>query len=84
MPARTHADDFNELIEAAEEALAQALQDGGRKGFAPGDWLKQSADHHLQHAEDHVLAITSGTSSVLDHENLSHAVCRLLMVWAKR
>jgi hypothetical protein len=47
MARRTHADDFDELMRAAESALRQALDDGERKGFRPDDWLKQSAERHL-------------------------------------
>jgi hypothetical protein len=84
MPERTHQDDFDELLGAAEEALEHALRDGSCKGFAPGDWLRHNADHHLQHAEEHIRALTSNTSTTLLREDLSHAVCRLLMVWAKQ
>jgi hypothetical protein len=83
MATRTHADDFDELMRAAESALRQALKDGERKGFQPGDWLRQSAERHLQHAEDHVLAITSKTFPELGREDVSHAICRLLMLWAR-
>jgi hypothetical protein len=33
MIERTHADDFDELMSAAESALRVALRDGERKGF---------------------------------------------------
>jgi hypothetical protein len=78
---RTHADDFDGLMYAAQSALRQALDDGGRKGFEPGDWLKQSAECHLQHAQDHVAAIK--TFPEFSREDVSHAICRLLMLWAR-
>jgi hypothetical protein len=39
---RTHADDFDGLMYAAQSALRQALDDGESKGFEPGDWLKHT------------------------------------------
>jgi hypothetical protein len=46
------------------------------KDYRPGDWLKQSAERHLQHADEHVAAITSKTFPELGREDVSHAICR--------
>ena len=60
MAKRTHNDDFNELLKAAEQALMLALADGEQKGFVPGHWLTQNATEHLAHAEGHLSAIVAG------------------------
>jgi hypothetical protein len=64
--------------------LKQALRDGERKGYQPGDWQKRDSKHHLNHAARHVLALTQKDSIKMRDEQLAYAVCRLLMAWTTR
>jgi hypothetical protein len=85
MAERTHGDDFNDLMAAVEEAPKLALNDGEANGFKPGDWLAEDFDGDLAHARAHLAAlqIREGTSWAHD-EDLSHAICRLVMMWSRR
>jgi hypothetical protein len=53
MIERTHADDFKDVMRAAEEALTAALKDGQSR-YAAGAWLMHSMEHHLDHAGAHL------------------------------
>jgi hypothetical protein len=54
MAERTHTDDFNDLMAAAEETLRLALNGGEAHGFKPGTWLEEEDfGGHLAHARAH-------------------------------
>jgi hypothetical protein len=85
MADRTHDDDFKAVMQAAEEAITKAMQDGQHK-YEAGDWLTHSMDEHLDRAGAHL-------EELLDNEELNgeklrtglaHLICRAVMAWAAR
>ena len=72
-------------MQAAEEAITTAMQEGQHK-YEAGDWLTHSMDEHLDRAGAHL-------EDLLDNEKLSgeelrtglsHLICRAVMAWARR
>ena len=65
------------IFAAASLAIRQALEDGRRQGYN-GEWLEQTQNAHLNHAEDHLLE----WRKTEEWSHLEHALTRLSMALA--
>jgi hypothetical protein len=86
MAHRTHDDDFKAVMQAAEEAITTAMQDGQHK-YEAGDWLTHSMEDHLDHAGAHLEDLLDDTEELNGEKlrtGLSHLICRAVMAWARR
>ena len=72
-------DSFDEqgrrLYEAVSRAIRATMEEGRLRGY-DGQWLRQSADKHLEHAEKHLTMLGLDNR---DEDHLAHAITRLAM-----
>jgi len=79
---RKRAQDFLELMTAANRAISRALADGDRGGkHPPGSWMEESIDEQLKHIEAHIARHDGGERS---EDHLAHIVCRAAIAFALR
>ena len=89
MANRTHDDDFKAdfktVMEAAEEAITAAMQEGQHKFYA-GAWRMHSMSEHLERAGAHLeeLLGKEKLSGEELHTALAHMICHAAMAWSKR
>jgi hypothetical protein len=62
-------------LTAALEVIAQVMRDGAIT-HPNQEWIEQSIDEHLSHAEEHLRLLREGDQS---EPHLAHAATRLLM-----
>jgi exonuclease VII small subunit len=86
MANRTHNEDFKDVMQAAEEAITAALQDGQHK-YDAGAWLTHSVEEHLNHAGAHLEDLLETDQMPANEEfrtALAHLICRAVMAWARQ
>lgn len=71
MAERTRRDDLNELMDVVRHAISCALADGDGK-HAPGSWLDEPSEHHLDHMIEHASQYYSGR----DFQDIANMICR--------
>jgi hypothetical protein len=63
------------LYEAASKAIRATMEEGRLRGY-DGEWMKQSAEKHLDHADKHLTMLELDNR---DEDHLAHALTRLAM-----
>lgn len=63
------------LYEAVSRAIRATMEEGRLRGYN-GDWLNQTVDKHMDHAEKH---LTMHELDNRDEDHLAHAITRLAM-----
>jgi hypothetical protein len=77
---RNRAQDYVDLIAAANRAISKALADGDKQGkHAPGSWMSENMSNQLNHIQAHIMDYRMGDAA---EDHLGHIVCRAAIAFA--